>query len=165
MNKLAIFAIPTALAVSVLAVPLASQEIVVSPRSGPTFVAEVSKDLDRQLDRVRINPLRNATGISKVRFQAGPDGKAANVKTYKGSGSTELDRVARKAVTQLTSLSPMPYGSERGQVIQANIIVASSEHQLDRLTRQLAREEAARIARGPEERKVLALTLAPRPVS
>ena len=165
MNKLAIFTIPAALAVTAIAVPLASQEIVVSPRSDTTFVTEVSRDLDEQLNRIRLAPHWDASGISKVRFQAGPDGKAVHVKTYEGSGNGALDRVARKAVSRLTSLNPMPYGSEQGQVIQANIIVASTHSQLERLSRRLAREEAARIARSPDERKVLALTLAPRPVS
>lgn len=165
MNKLAIFAIPAAIAASALAVPLASQEIVVSPRSEQTFVTEVSKDLDKQLNYIRFDPRSGNSGLTKVRFRADSDGKATSIKTYKGSGNTEIDRVARKAVSRLTSLSPMPYGSGRQQVIQANIIVASSDRDLDRLSRRLAREEAARMAQGPEEQQVLALTLVPRPVS
>jgi len=166
MNKLTIFAISAAVTATVLAVPLASQEIVVSPRSDATFVADVSQDLNEQLRHVRFfDPRADATGIAKVRFQAGEDGRATNVELYQGSGRSQVDRVAEQAVRRLSSLSPMPFGSEEGQIIQANIIVASSQPQLDRLTRRLAREETARIASSPRERAVLALTLAPRPVS
>lgn len=165
MNKLTIFAISAAVTATVMAVPLASQEIVVSPRSDTTFVADVSQDLNAQLSRIRFDPREEANGIAKVRFQVGEDGRAANIEMYQRSGHTQVDRAAQRAVRGLSSLSPLPFGSEDGQVIQANIIVASSQPQMDRLTRKLVREETARIASSPRERAVLALTLAPRPVS
>lgn len=165
MNKLAILAISAAVTASVLAVPLASQDIVVVPQSHANFVAQVSKDLDRQLARIHFDPREDATGIAKVRFQASPDGRATQVEIYQRSGSGQLDSAARRAVRGLTNLTPLPYGSEDGQVIQANIVVAGSRQEMQRLTSRLSREEAARIARSPQERAVLALTLAPRPVS
>ncbi|WP_369026239.1 TonB family protein [Qipengyuania sp. RANM35] len=165
MNKIAVFAISLAVTGSVLAVPIASQEIVVSPRSDTTFVEEVSQDLEARLAATRIDPRWDAKGIVQVRFQAGGDGRPTNIAMYRSSGNSQLDRAARRAVSGLTSLDPMPVGSSDDQVIQANILVASSDAQMARLTRKLARDEAARIARSPRERAVLALTLAPRPVS
>ena len=68
-------------------------------------------------------------------------------------------------MARLTSLAPQSYGIDEGQVIQANIIVASSDKQAKRLQEKLARAEADRIARSPRERGVLALTMTGRPVS
>ncbi|MFA6031510.1 MAG: TonB family protein [Myxococcota bacterium] len=165
MNKLAITALSAAATALVLAVPVASQEIVVSLRSNSSYVAEVSKDLDARLAGLYFDPHWDVHGIAKVRFQVGPDGRAINVVTYEGSGNGRLDAAARHVVHRLTSLAPMPVGIGSAQVIQANIIVADSQWQMARLTRKLARDEAARIASSPRERAVLALASVPRVAS
>ena len=159
MNKLATLALSAAVTASLLATPLASQEIIVSPVSAARFVADVQSDLDRQLQRSQPAWDRAQTGVTSVRFTAGEDGRADNIVTYRRSGSSSLDRAARRAVSRLTSLAPLPMGASEGQLIQANIVYAKSERHADRLTRQLAREEAQRIASSPEERAVLALTI------
>ena len=56
MNKLSIFAMSVAVTASLLATPLASQEIVVSPTSPSEFVDNVQKDLDRHLRQIRVSP-------------------------------------------------------------------------------------------------------------
>jgi hypothetical protein len=150
---------------SVIAVPLASQEIVVSPRSDAAFVKEVSQALDAQLDRVRFSPRSSSTGIAKVRFVADEYGRPAKISLYERSGSSDLDRAAKRAVSGLTNLSPLEYGAHDDRVIQANIVVASSEAQMERLMRKLQRDEAARIASARSERAVLAMTVAPRKAS
>lgn len=165
MNKLSIFATSLAATALLVGLPLSSQEIVVSPRSGSTYVAEVSKDLQQQMDAQDFDTGWAAAGIAKVRFQAGADGRAVNIRTYRRSGDRMLDVRARQVVGRLSSLYPLPDGASAGTVIQANIIVARSRRHLDQLTRKLAREEAQRMAASPEERTVLALTLVPGPAS
>ncbi|WP_324828617.1 TonB family protein [Qipengyuania zhejiangensis] len=165
MNKLTILALSAAATASIIAVPLASQEIVVSPRGTTTFVQEVSNDLNQQLERIPMGPRFDSHGIVKIRFRSSEDGRPVDISTYQSSGRNQLDAAARRAVRGLTSLAPLPRGANGANVIQANIIVAQSERQMENYTRRLAREEAARIASSPEERAVLALTLGADPVS
>ncbi|WP_435199413.1 energy transducer TonB family protein [Qipengyuania sp. 902] len=165
MNKLSIFAMSVAVTASLLATPLASQEIVVSPTSPSEFADNVQKDLDRHLRQIRVSPQSAPSGAASVRFTAGVDGRPENVTIYRKSGSSQVDRASRRAVSRLTSLSPLPRGSANGQVIQANIIFANNEKQAERLSRQLAREESRRLASSPAERSVLALTVGGPPVS
>ena len=81
MNKFAILALSAAVTASVLAVPLASQEIVVSPGAAAAFARTVEADLDFHLQRVRFVGPRDTSGFTSVRFQCGPDGKARNIAT------------------------------------------------------------------------------------
>ena len=155
MNKVAILALSIAMSASVLAAPLASQEIVVSPE--PAYVEAVETDLNNQLKKVRFGSYNLQYGVTSIRFQAGADGRPVNVRTYRSSGSNWVDNAGRRAVKRLTSLEPLSYGASQGQLIQANIIFASSQSHLDRLNRQLARDEARRMASSPSERNVLAL--------
>lgn len=162
MNKVAILALSIAMSASVLAAPLASQEIVVSPE--PAYVEAVETDLNNQLKKVRFGSYNLQYGVTSIRFQAGADGRPVNVRTYRSSGSNWVDNAGRRAVKRLTSLEPLSYASQ-GQLIQANIIFASSQSHLNRLNRQLARDEARRMASSPSERNVLALNSARRSAS
>ncbi|MBX7494898.1 hypothetical protein K3172_03380 [Qipengyuania sp. 6B39] len=165
MNKFAIFAISAAVTASVLAVPIASQEIVVSPRAATAFAQTVEADLGVQLQRVHFVAPSGITGFTSVRFQCGPDGKARNIATFGGTGSRRIDQLGRRAVARLTSLTPQSYGIDEGQLIQANIIVAPNDKQMKRMRDKLERAEADRLARSPREKAVLALTMAGHPVS
>ncbi len=165
MNKLVTLAISIAVTASILATPLASQEIIVSPRSHAVFVSNVQDDLNNQLNRLQFfSPWANS-GATSVRFTAGADGRPDNIVTYRKSGSTRIDRAGRRAVARLTTLAPLPLGVAEGQVIQANIIFANSDTHAERLQRKVARDEARRIASSPRERAVLALNAGPRPAS
>lgn len=165
MNKFSTLALSVAVTASLLATPLASQEIIVSPSSHAVFVNTVQADLDRQLQKTRFASPWGNTGATSVRFTAGMDGRPDDVRTYRKSGSPHVDRAARRAVSRLTSLSPLPRGAKNGQVIQANIIFAGSEKQAERLQRRMERQEADRIASSPAEREVLALTVGGKTVS
>lgn len=165
MTNFAKATLSAAIALSVLAAPLGAQEIVVSPSSEAAFVAKVEADLDRQIQRMRFHGLQEPTGATSVRFRVGEDGSPVEVSTYRRSGSIPLDRQARRAVSRLTSLSALPSTASPGQVIQANIIMARSERQLEQLANKVAKDEARRIASSPAERAVLALTITPAPVS
>lgn len=155
MNKLAIFALSLAASTSMLAAPLAAQEIIVSPE--PAQVQAVETDLDQQLKEVHLMSSVPQYGVASIRFRAGEDGRPKNIKTYRSSGSNLVDNFARRAVKRLTSLKPLSYGGKEGHLVQANIIVASSQAHLDSLTRKLARDEARRMASSPREEAVLAL--------
>lgn len=166
MLNLKILAVSTAVAATMLAVPLFSQEIVVSPQGERAFVEQVSTDLNTQLRRIRSDLRGQPSGIVKVRFRANADGTPRNIVTYEGSGNRRLDRHARRAVSKLDSLAPLPVSAGYDPVIQANIIVAKTRQQVDSLAQELADSEAKRLASGDaKERAVLALNMAPRPSS
>ncbi len=168
MNKIFALALATAASAAVLAQPLLSQNIVVTPSvTHHEFVEKVSRDLDRQLSTVaRLENAPNGEGISIVRFTRASDGDVENVKLYRASGKRGFDRVAMRAVSRLRSLDSVPAGVGRDQVYQANIIFAENVRDAGDLNRQLAAEEAARIASSPAERRILALgSAAPRPTS
>ena len=156
MNKVLTLALATACSALMLAEPLSSQPITVTPEvSHQAFIEKVSEDLDRQLERAsRFNePYGN--GITIVRFTRDAQGDPENVRLYRKSGKHGLDRVAERAVKGLGSLDRVPAGATDDQVYQANIIFATTERNQARLTEQLIAEETARLARG-KDRNVFA---------
>lgn len=168
MYKLFALALATAASATMLAQPVFSQNIVVTPDvQHQEFVEKVSRDLDRQLRvAARLENAPNGEGISIVRFSRASDGVADNVKLYRASGKRGFDRIAMKAVSRLRSLDRAPDGVGQNQVYQANIIFAEDGRGADELRQQLAAEEAARIASGPSEGTVLAFgSAATRPTS
>lgn len=166
MFKPTILILSTAAAATMLAVPLSSQEIIVSAQSEETFVEEVTKDLDTQLRRMRLDPRWTPSGIVKVRFHAEADGTPRDLVTYQSSGSRRLDREVMRAVSKLDSLAPLPASAGYDPIIQANVIVADSKSEFENLNKDLAESEARRLASGDAgERAVLALNMTPRPSS
>ncbi len=166
MTKLSMITLSTVLTASLLAAPLAAkQNIVVSASPHDTFVTEVSADLDRQLDRIQPGLRWEPSGIVQVRFRTGGDGRAHKISTFRTSGDGRLDREAIRAVERLTSLASRPELISPGRTMQVNIIVASTNSRFERLSKLLARHEAARIAQSPREQAVLALTMTARPTS
>ena len=151
MNKAIILTLATACSALLLAEPLSSQSIVVTPEvSREAFVERVSQDLDKQLERAaRLNE-PHGNGIAIVRFTRDAEGGADDVRIYRASGKFGIDRIAMRAVNRLDSLDRVPAGTPRNQVYQANIIFARSKQELARLAGQLAAEEAARLAQGED---------------
>lgn len=147
-----------------ITVPLASQDITVKPgpRDHQTFVTKVAKDLDRELDRIYLSPRYHPNGIAQVRFQIDDQGRAAGISMYRRSGDRIVDQAAMTAVRHLDDLGPLPAGYPDDQLVQVNIIIAASQPELGRLTRQLEKIEAARMRQAVRSgtRPVLALTVA-----
>ncbi len=135
-----------------------AREIVVSPsRTETVFVRDVSRELDRQLQRDR-SPLRQASkGYAIVRFRCSVDGLPEAISIYRSSGDRQVDRIALRAVERLRSLHPLPDGAASGQLIQANVAVAGTERALAMVQRRLARDEAQRLASAPVESNVIVL--------
>ncbi|MCZ8369636.1 MAG: energy transducer TonB [Porphyrobacter sp.] len=146
-----------------IALPLASQEITVTPKSrnAQAFVADVSHALDRELDRIYISPRQNVRGIAQVRFQIDKEGYPVNASLFHRSGGGDVGRIALKAVRGLGDVGQLPSGLPTDQIVQANIIFADSTHDLARLKTQLARIEATRMQQvvHSNSRPVLALTI------
>lgn len=143
-----------------LAVPATSQDILVS-REGAA-IEQVSRELDRNLLRAEW-PRRQPTGegFVSVRFLRDADGRATDVTLYRRSGSSSVDRLARRAVAGLGRAAPLPRLGGPRQVYQANIIVAHSEEAHADLAVRMARLEKARLA-DPRERAVFAFAAGPR---
>lgn len=143
--------------------PLASQDIIVLPaaRSAEQFVAEVSNELDSELERVWLHPGRFRGGFAQVHFRIAADGTAEHLTLYRKSGDPTVDRAALKVVRKLDSIGKLPTGYPDDQVVLANILLATTDAQLAQLKRQALRHESRRIAQAgrSNDRMMLALTV------
>ncbi len=97
------------------------------------------------------------SGIVRVRFECGANGRPEHVRLLQANGDIALDHHALRAVSKL-DLHPLPGLVGRNEVVQANIIYASGERQFAQLSRKLRRIEQARLAKSPQERAVLAIS-------
>ncbi len=168
MYKILALALATTVSAALLAEPVFSQNIIVTPEvTHQEFVEKVTKDLDRQLDRTDIFGFQpSGEGISIVRFTRSNNGGASDVKLYRKSGKRGFDRIAMQAVSRLRSLDALPAGVGPDQIYQANIIFAEDVWGIADLEQKLAGEEAARRASASSERKVFAFgSAASRPTS
>lgn len=145
MSKIAIAALAACLATTVSA----QQQMTVT--ANPSFndwVQNASRTLDSAFDRVNLS--RSETGITYVRFNADPNGKPQNITTVStGERKPNLERVARKVVGNIRTLPPMFVGAKPNQLVEAAIIVASDQDQLDTLLAKAndrARKQNARWA-------------------
>jgi hypothetical protein len=109
MNRLLSLGSATALAGVAFVSPLASQDIKgIRTADGTQRIgADVSNDLDRQLDRIDLSNWRFHGGFAQVRFQVDPERKAENVTLYRRSGDRQVDRAALMAVGRLDSIGEL----------------------------------------------------------
>jgi periplasmic protein TonB len=164
MKKLLFVALATSLAVSPTGIHAQEDGIVVSSgRSVDDFVNDVSRDLDRELNRIDISSPRHLeNGVAQVLFECGPDGKPINVRLYKKSGFwTGLK--ARRVVSKIRSLHPLPQGVSHDQLYLANIIIADSPREFEELSEELEQLEKQRIASAKDGRKIFAFNLSKSP--
>lgn len=166
MKKLLLVAIATSLVVFPAGTQAQEDGIVVSSgRSVENFVRDVSRDIDRQLNRISVtSPHQQETGIAQVFFECGPDGKPINVRLYKKSGFwTGLK--ARRVVSKISSLHPLPQGVTHDQLYLANIIIADGPREFEKLSEDLRQLEKQRIASAKGGRKVFAFNLGKSPAT
>ncbi|MDZ4308530.1 hypothetical protein [Allopontixanthobacter sp.] len=161
MKILASVAIAASLALPLSAIQAQKADIVVSSnRSIERFAEDISRDLDRHLQSP--TPLRSQvqeSGVAQVLFQCGPDGKPANITMYRGASSLAVNRLAKRAVSKIKVLHPLPSGLSEDQLYLANIIIANSPVQHAQLSRQLQKREAQRLASGKDLRKIFAFNV------
>lgn len=166
MKKLLLVAFATSLAMSPTGIHAQQDGIVVSSgRSVDNFVEDVSRDLDRQLNRFDVtSPRQQETGLAQVLFECGPDGKPTNIRLYKKSGFwTGLK--ARRVVSKIRSLHPLPQGVTHDQLYMANIIIADSPREFEKLSEELKQLEQQRIASSKGDRKIFAFNLIKSPAT
>lgn len=130
------------------------ENVVIGGRSLDKFVSDVSKDLDRTLNRSS-RPVRG-TGIVQVLFKCGPDGKPTNISYYRKDNDRDVNRFAVHAVSRIPTMHPLPSGISEGQQYMANIIIARSTFELDNLSKKLNRSEQLRIAAAKGSNRVFA---------
>ena len=168
MNKLLTLSLALACSAVMLAEPVSSQSIIVSPTiSHDQFVEKVSQNLDRQLRRVLSWNGTYGQGIAIVRFSRDSEGAPENVTLYRKSGNSTLDRKAARAVRGLDSLGIVPAGVQDDQVFQANIVFASNERDRAILIQRLDTMERDRIAAARDDEHVFAFgsSAIPQPTS
>ncbi|GGD95430.1 hypothetical protein GCM10011515_14110 [Tsuneonella deserti] len=106
-----------------------------------SWVQNASRSLDRAMGRVDLS--RSETGITYVRFNCDENGKPQNIKTVASSErKPNLDRVGRQTVGKIRTLYPLFNGARPNQLIEAAVIVADNQYDLEKMLAE-ARERAA----------------------
>ncbi len=139
---------------------LAKQEPILVDAALPTaqWASEVTRDLDRELLRIRPSARTGLpNGLVQVRFEV-QDGKPVNVQMHRRSGDSWLDRQAVRSIERLDNVPDVPGASAYPQVVQANIITANSDRAYRELSDRLTVMEQARMASSGPDRTVIALT-------
>lgn len=146
MNKLVLAAFAACLATSVSAKP--QQMVVTGNPSLPSWVESTSRSVDSALERVNIS--RSETGVTYVRFTCDEAGKPQNITTVRtGMHAPNLDRVGRQTISKIKSLHPMFDGAQPNQLVEAAIVIADDQREIDRLLTEVktrAREQNAKWA-------------------
>lgn len=160
MKKLVFAAFAASLTLPLSATQAQNPDIVVSSsRSIEKFVEDISQDLSENLEWS--NPLRSdlqGTGVAQVLFQCGADGKPVNITMYRKAGSQKVNWLAKRAVSRIDVLHPLPNGVSEDQLYLANIIIADSPVQYAQLSRKLNKREAQRLASPNGRGNILAFT-------
>jgi hypothetical protein len=159
MHKIVIAAMAACLATSASA----GQDMTVTAnRSIDSWVQDASRSLDSALDRVDLS--RSETGITYVRFNCDEEGTPQNVATVRMGGSKpNLARAGRNAVRKIRTLHPLFEGARPNQLVEAAIVVADDQDQLDRLLAEVnerARQQNARWAASGTANPVVSLAAA-----
>lgn len=128
MNKLVVAALAACLATTVSAKQ--PQMTVTANTSVDVWVQNASRTLDQALKRTDL--ARSETGVTYVQFNTDADGKPRNITTVDtGKFQPNLDRVGRQAVKRMRSLQPTFEGARPNQLIEAAIVVADNQDELD----------------------------------
>lgn len=128
--------------------------VVIGERSLDKFVRDVSKDLDRGLNRSSLTAA--GTGIVQVLFECGPDGKPTNISYYRKDNDQDVNRLAVRAVSKIRTMHPLPRGLSEDQQYMANIIIARDRFEYEGFSKELKRSEQLRIAAAKGSNKVFA---------
>lgn len=145
MNKLVLAALAATLATSVSA----KEELTVT--ANPSFSAWIdaaTRTLGVAFEKVNLS--RSETGITYVRFNTDENGKPENIATVtSGERKPNLQRIGRKAIGNIRTLHPLYDGAKPNMLVEAAIVVADDQDQLDGLLAKVherARLQNARVA-------------------
>lgn len=118
----------------------------------------VGQKLDDQLayQERMMRPGEAHTGIVQLRFSRGVDGSPRDIEVYRSAASSAVKSSARRAVSRLRDLPPLPAAHAATNEVIVNILLANDEAHMRHLSRKLAGWEAERLARSTAERRVLA---------
>lgn len=162
MNKIAIAALAACLATSVSAQQQQGHQMTVTANSQFTEWAQnASRTLDSAFERVNLS--RSETGITYVRFNTDANGTPQNIATVSTKErKPNLERVGRKVISNIRAMPPLFKGARPNQLIEAAIIVAKDQDQLESLTakaNQRARQQNARWAASGAPNAVVSLAV------
>lgn len=137
--------------------------IVGAPPTVAVWSSMVSGQLDRNLRAVASAPLQHTvipTGVVSVRFHCSDEGRPTAIELSQRSANAGLNSIARRAVSRLRNMHPLPAGVADGQVFEATILVASDSYEHNR---QLAALRQRQQESGGQTPEVLAFvtTLSP----
>jgi periplasmic protein TonB len=123
-------------------------DIIVAAPSVAEWATNVGAGLRRNLSTISAKPLRHTKlpdGLVAVRFKCSEDGTASAIEIAQNSSSSNLNAAARRAVSRLRHMHPLPAGIGENQVYEAVISVASDSYEFDR---QMAKYREARAQQG-----------------
>lgn len=104
--------LPLLLLLGGAALPAVAGEIDAAPDQGPGArerIAEIHRRIQAVLVYPEIARRQGISGVSRVRFEVGGEGRARNIELADSSGHGVLDRAARQAVVEVRGL-PWVYG-------------------------------------------------------
>lgn len=158
--------ISTALACVILAAPLSAQEAghgqpIIVQTDATGFTANLSRELDRQLNRVSYPGGTPQSGVVKVRFISNGEGRPEQITLFEESGSNRMDHAALRAVSRLEHLGSTARSYQGGQNVLLSIVFATSRREAERLAARTSAENAALIASGQLDPEMLAVTMVP----
>ena len=94
------------------ALPIEAQQLDAAPDPGPSASERIA-EIHRRIQAVLVYPemarRHGLSGVSRVRFEVGGEGRAQNIEGAGTSGHGVLDRAARRAVVEVVDL-PWVYG-------------------------------------------------------
>jgi len=94
------------------ALPIEAEPIDAVPDPGPSATERIA-EIHRRIQAVLVYPemarRHGLSGVSRVRFEVGGEGRARNIELAGTSGFGVLDRAARRAVVEVVDL-PWVYG-------------------------------------------------------
>lgn len=159
MNKIAIAVLAACLATSVSA---KQEEMTVTANpSFTTWIETATRTLDSAFDKVNLS--HSETGVTYVRFNTDENGMPQNIATVSsGERKPNLQRVGRKAVGNIRTLGPLFDGAKPNMLVEAAIIVADDQDQLDGLLAKVnerARRQNDRAAASGVPNPVVALAV------
>ncbi len=85
---------------------------------------------------------RQPSGIVRIAFRNGADGRPADVRVVQSSSFPALDKVAVAAIERAGAAHPAPASYDAARPLQAWVYFAQTEREERMLTRQLASEAA-----------------------
>ena len=138
MKVLVLAAVAAAFVVPAASSARSSEDTIIVGAAAPTVAdwsSTVSAQLNRNLRAIAAAPLQHTVippGMVSLRFHCSDEGKPTDIAFSHRSDNAGLNAIARRTVSRLRNMHPLPAGVAEGQVFEATILVASDGREYNR---------------------------------